>query len=145
MHHALELDEILLNIFAYCNPPGFKNSKYLPPLSATADLVALARTCRIFKEPALDILWSELSDLAPLARCLPEISYQLAPGFKVSSRCFSSRFNGCKHLAIALRSGIHLTDRSNKLSGILFEVTRVACDPYWILEVHSTPTVSERT
>lgn len=32
----------------------------------------LARTCRTFKEPALDVLWSELVDLAPLVRCLPD-------------------------------------------------------------------------
>ena len=92
MHHALEIDEILLNIFAHCNPPRFKNYRHVGrPFGIALDLVALARTCRMFKEPALDVLWSELSDLCPLAQCLPEVSYQITPGFKVSILCFSSR------------------------------------------------------
>ncbi|KAF8434139.1 hypothetical protein L210DRAFT_3485675, partial [Boletus edulis BED1] len=41
-----------------------------------SDLVALARTCRAFKEPALDILWEQLDDLSPIARCLPEASHR---------------------------------------------------------------------
>ncbi|KAF8550694.1 hypothetical protein OG21DRAFT_386347 [Imleria badia] len=61
MHHALQIQEILLNIFGHS--------------SATPDLPALARTCRAFKEPALDLLWEELADPSPLARCLPEVSH----------------------------------------------------------------------
>ncbi|KAF9232054.1 hypothetical protein BU15DRAFT_67817 [Melanogaster broomeanus] len=38
-------------------------------------LAALARTCRAFKEPALDMLWFELDDLSPLVRCLPRDSW----------------------------------------------------------------------
>ena len=38
------------------------------------EVAALARTCRAFKEPALDILWEVLPDLTPLVRCLPEAS-----------------------------------------------------------------------
>ena len=59
MHHALEIEDILLHILGYC---------HLPELSA------LARTCHTFKEPALDILWGELDNLLPLAQCLPEAS-----------------------------------------------------------------------
>lgn len=93
MRHVLELDEILLNIFGHYNTHRSENEKYLRPLVDTADFTALARICRIFKEPALDILWSELFNLSPLARWLPEASYQLAPGPgpKVRSRWFSSR------------------------------------------------------
>ncbi|KAF8557610.1 hypothetical protein OG21DRAFT_1406867 [Imleria badia] len=64
MHHALEIQEILLNIFGHCHP---------------GDLPSPARTCRTFKEPALDVLWEELDDLSPLVRCLPDASYQLSP------------------------------------------------------------------
>jgi len=35
-------------------------------------LAALARTCRTFKEPALDILWKDLSGFEPFILCLPE-------------------------------------------------------------------------
>ncbi|KAF8547953.1 hypothetical protein OG21DRAFT_1449763 [Imleria badia] len=61
MHHTLEIHEILLNIFDQC---------------CSCDLPALARTCRAFKEPALDALWEGLDDLSPLVECLPEASYQ---------------------------------------------------------------------
>ena len=57
MHHALEIQEILLNVFDQCC------SFHLP---------ALARTCRAFKEPALDVLWENLDDLSPLVGCIPE-------------------------------------------------------------------------
>ena len=66
MHHALQIQEILLLIFYHC-----RHSR------VTSDLPALARTCRAFKEPALDVLWEELDDPSPLARCLPEASCYL--------------------------------------------------------------------
>ena len=85
MHHALEIQEILLNIFRFfsrCHDDDDDDSE---------DLVSLARTCRAFKEPALDILWEVLDDLSPLARCLPEISYHSLPTYRwpmVRSRVF---------------------------------------------------------
>ncbi|KAG9312052.1 hypothetical protein JVU11DRAFT_7333 [Chiua virens] len=57
MHLVLCLEEILLNIFGHCHD---------------SSLVKLARTCRTFKEPALDVLWNALIDLTPLVRCLPK-------------------------------------------------------------------------
>ena len=40
---------------------------------ATNDaLASFARSCKTFQEPALRVLWSELSDLRPLIGCLPE-------------------------------------------------------------------------
>ena len=77
MHHALEIQEILLNIFGHC---------YLSYRQReTSVLAGLARTCRAFKEPALDALWRELVDLSPLAQCLPEASihYKISQGIKV--------------------------------------------------------------
>ena len=72
MHHTLEIQEILLEILGYCRSPR--------TTSSTCDLATLARTCRAFKEPALDALWEELYNLSPLARCLPEASHQLSTG-----------------------------------------------------------------
>ena len=63
MHHALEIEEILFNIFGHYDHPG--------------DLAALAGTCRSFKDPALDVLWEDLDDLYPLARCLPGVFHEL--------------------------------------------------------------------
>ncbi|KAF8549996.1 hypothetical protein OG21DRAFT_1514611 [Imleria badia] len=67
MHHALEIQEILLNIFGHCHFPSWD--------SAASDLPALARTCRGFKEPALDVLWEELVEASPIALCFPEASH----------------------------------------------------------------------
>jgi hypothetical protein len=35
-------------------------------------IAALARTCKAFKEPALDILWQHICGFEPLMLCLPE-------------------------------------------------------------------------
>lgn len=71
MHHALEIQEILLNIFQRCYLPGRWRD-------TTSDLTSLARTCHAFREPALDVLWGDLDNLLPLAQCLPEASRQLS-------------------------------------------------------------------
>ena len=84
MHPALRLEEILLNVFGQLYSPTTINR--LRPPRATVDLAVLARTCRTFKEPALDVLWTELVNLSPLARCLPEASHRIYPGYTVG--CF---------------------------------------------------------
>ncbi|OAX39712.1 hypothetical protein K503DRAFT_865212 [Rhizopogon vinicolor AM-OR11-026] len=35
-------------------------------------IAALARTCRAFKEPALDVLWKNIDGIKPLISCLPQ-------------------------------------------------------------------------
>ena len=67
LYHALEIQEILLSIFGHC--PSL-------PSWRRADTLALTRTCRAFKEPALGVLWEELDNLSPLVRCLPEASHE---------------------------------------------------------------------
>ena len=67
MHRALFIREIILDIFGHCSP-----TTPLDDSRHKADLAALARTCQIFKEPALDILWEELFDFSAVARCFPE-------------------------------------------------------------------------
>jgi hypothetical protein len=59
MHQALLIDEILRHMVAF---------------SDNAELAVLARTCRIFQDPALDRLWSVLYSPAPLLRLLPAVS-----------------------------------------------------------------------
>ncbi|KAF8421110.1 hypothetical protein L210DRAFT_3766196 [Boletus edulis BED1] len=84
MHQALKIEELLLNIFNHCCPSTLRTNQHK---KATSDLAALARTCRAFKEPALDVLWSVLIDLSPLTRCLPEASHpsRLFPGDRLYS------------------------------------------------------------
>ncbi|KAG1799261.1 uncharacterized protein HD556DRAFT_1457687 [Suillus plorans] len=55
MHQALLVPEVLLEIFAYVNT--------IPSTQTTSNqklLAALARTCKIFHEPAMDLLWTEI-------------------------------------------------------------------------------------
>jgi len=64
MHISRLAAEILLHIFAaiYDN---FGRDRL-------ATLAALARTCKTFKEPALDILWREIIGFTPIISCLPK-------------------------------------------------------------------------
>ena len=73
-HRMLYVEEILREIFSYLPLQS------LPPFShwgrsSPKGVLAVARTCRAFKEPALDILWEVLPNLTPLVRCLPEASF----------------------------------------------------------------------
>jgi hypothetical protein len=43
-------------------------------------LAALARTCRTFKEPALNALWKNMNGFKPLILCLPEGVVGRTPG-----------------------------------------------------------------
>ncbi|KAF8549232.1 hypothetical protein OG21DRAFT_1421666 [Imleria badia] len=76
MHHALQIHEILSDILFYCSLPVL-NTYHRKHITST--LASLARTCRTFKEPALDELWGTLDDLSPLVRCLPEASIHQPP------------------------------------------------------------------
>ncbi|KAF8551501.1 hypothetical protein OG21DRAFT_1486936 [Imleria badia] len=88
MHRAFFLEEILRVIFGCCYPERQPNRGY-----AAADLVALAGTCRFFKEPALDVLWTELKDEAPLARCLPGVCVSSSSELGCQSYRFKRRLN----------------------------------------------------
>ncbi|KAJ8582698.1 hypothetical protein M405DRAFT_776226, partial [Rhizopogon salebrosus TDB-379] len=68
MHICLLPIEILLHIFAIINDRGC----YQARLDSLATIAALARTCRTFKEPALDTLWKDMQGFKPLILCLPE-------------------------------------------------------------------------
>ena len=68
MHHCLEIWEILLAIFDYLSSTEPSNTD----VPINADLTSIARTCRHFYDPAMDILWHTLGDLSPLFQCLPK-------------------------------------------------------------------------
>lgn len=62
------------------SPPIFRDTEAIKKLlkivhdtpGGGQTVARLARTCKVFKEPALDILWSELGSLLPLIRLFPE-------------------------------------------------------------------------
>ena len=57
MHSCLLIDEILRNI--------------AQRLRTSQDLLNMALSCRSFKEPALDALWSDIASFDNLMECLP--------------------------------------------------------------------------
>ncbi|KAG2048324.1 hypothetical protein BDR06DRAFT_962834 [Suillus hirtellus] len=68
MHQALLVPEVLLEIFAYVNTiPSTQTT------STQKSLAALARTCKIFHEPAMDLLWTEIHGLEPLLGCVTRL------------------------------------------------------------------------
>ncbi|KAG2364902.1 hypothetical protein BDR07DRAFT_1482063 [Suillus spraguei] len=89
MHICLLPPEILLHIFAIYN-------KGYGLLGSHVTLAFLARTCKTFKEPALDILWQDIDGLEPLisciVACLPEgISQKNARGMLMLQRPLLNR------------------------------------------------------
>jgi hypothetical protein len=69
MHRCLRLEEILQEIF--------KNADY-------RSLTVLARTCRSFYEPTLNLIYSDLSELKPLIERLPHDLWSTNSGELVS-------------------------------------------------------------
>ncbi|KIK77603.1 hypothetical protein PAXRUDRAFT_834947 [Paxillus rubicundulus Ve08.2h10] len=75
MHRCLLVNEIVCLIFEFIKewdeyPPQDGESKW-SHTEGKRTLASLARTCRTFKEPALDALWMKLDSLDPLIRVLP--------------------------------------------------------------------------
>ena len=73
MHHCLSVDEIL-RLFA-CE---------LVASEADATAAALARCCRSFEEPVLDVLWEKQGRLTPLLKCIPQNVWEEEGGRFVS-------------------------------------------------------------
>jgi hypothetical protein len=60
MHHCLDIPELICIIFELVRACG-----------SHRDIVALALTCKTFRDPALRTLWAKLPSFDPLVRCLP--------------------------------------------------------------------------
>ncbi|KAG2119628.1 uncharacterized protein F5147DRAFT_832332 [Suillus discolor] len=68
MHRALLISEVLSAIFAHVNENiGSQN------VGKKSSLEALARTCKAFHEPAMDLLWADLDGITPLLGCVPRL------------------------------------------------------------------------
>ncbi|KAH7890283.1 hypothetical protein F5I97DRAFT_7483 [Phlebopus sp. FC_14] len=68
MHHCFHTTEILLEIFSQFDS---RRIDYQSVKTASRSLARLARTCRAFKDPALDTLWASLDSIDALIQCLP--------------------------------------------------------------------------
>ncbi|KAJ7605654.1 hypothetical protein FB45DRAFT_692084, partial [Roridomyces roridus] len=71
MHPCLRIAEIVDLIFEELKECD---------LTRNRTLAALARTCRGFHEPALDVLWSEQCTLRHVLKCLPSNLWEEIPG-----------------------------------------------------------------
>ncbi|KAG1803129.1 uncharacterized protein BJ212DRAFT_1304691 [Suillus subaureus] len=65
MHRALESEDIIYSVLEHVK-------------SSAMDLVNVAMTCSTLAGPALNILWSTQSSLAPLIMCLPQDTWEVA-------------------------------------------------------------------
>ncbi|OJA13364.1 hypothetical protein AZE42_04504 [Rhizopogon vesiculosus] len=70
VHVCLLPTEILLDIFTIIRDD--EAFIWMRPSRDYSTIAALARTCRAFKEPALDVLWKNMDRLKPLISYLPE-------------------------------------------------------------------------
>ena len=151
MYRALEIEEILFDIFQRLSLPY---THHPDSIGVASDLAALARTCRAFKEPALDLLWRTLVDLSPLARCLPEAScrsstesddscFAVVRSFQTLLLFYSLTLVFCFFLTF-LRSSIRLADHLPRANGTHFEVIHVVSDAYSISIVDLTGNLSAR-
>ncbi|EIW78554.1 hypothetical protein CONPUDRAFT_156532 [Coniophora puteana RWD-64-598 SS2] len=71
MHTALLNDKIILRLACH--------------VQDDKDISALARVCRSFSDPSLDVLWSTLDSLFPLLMCLPDDVLAIEAGQKIQT------------------------------------------------------------
>ncbi|KAH7926842.1 hypothetical protein BV22DRAFT_1045789 [Leucogyrophana mollusca] len=84
MHHCFRIPELRQQIFSAVYSSDEEDSlrrrhdsiflQWPNPIDSSSrqTLATLARTCRVFSEPALDILWARLDSLEPLVFCFPD-------------------------------------------------------------------------
>ncbi|KAM5536818.1 hypothetical protein V8D89_009536 [Ganoderma adspersum] len=72
MHQCLCIEDILRVAFDYVDEHEYDPTQwiYVRREHALKTLAALTRTCRTFKDPALDVLWREIPDLYVLIKSL---------------------------------------------------------------------------
>lgn len=80
MHPALFLSEVLREIFPHLYQIPGVNSGLSPEMRMSEalfvlrkSLAALARTCKTFHEPAMELLWGDLDGITPLLGCVPTL------------------------------------------------------------------------
>ncbi|KDQ54690.1 hypothetical protein JAAARDRAFT_401811 [Jaapia argillacea MUCL 33604] len=77
MHRCLQIAEIL-NLIFECVLHDFPH--WQDPPEDYRTITVLARTCRMFQEPALNILWLHFDQLDRLVKCMPEDLWTIVRG-----------------------------------------------------------------
>ncbi|KAG2126213.1 hypothetical protein DEU56DRAFT_556074 [Suillus clintonianus] len=99
MHRALLVSEILLEIFIHVNKildPHALILSYREMSLARKSFAALARTCKPFHEPAMDLLWAELDGMGPMLGCVMRLHPII---YRSGSSAYFRRFEGVKPLS----------------------------------------------
>ncbi|KAJ7730090.1 hypothetical protein DFH07DRAFT_849364 [Mycena maculata] len=76
MHRCWDVAEITRIVFELLGPTHWSDA-VSPTMKA---LTALARTCRGFSDPALDLLWESQLGIVPLLKCLPSHVWDTSDG-----------------------------------------------------------------
>ena len=77
MHKCLLVSELVHTIAEACTRPHDSEEREEGEREDLRTLNALARTCRAFLNPALDVMWHRQDTLAHLVKCLPEDLWEL--------------------------------------------------------------------
>lgn len=75
MHHCLRVAEIMAMIMQFMVNGSHRK---------TREVLSLLKTCKLFYEPGLDVLWQDLDYLAPLVMCFPEEQWYIKNKLLVS-------------------------------------------------------------
>ena len=75
MYHCLRVAEIMSMVMDFMMAGSHRNSR---------EVLSLMKTCKMFYEPCLNILWQDLDYLAPLIMCLPAEDWIVKNGLLVS-------------------------------------------------------------
>lgn len=86
MHRALFVSEILVEIFVSLNQLPSSTIGWTQSSLTRKSLASLARTCKTFHEPAMDLLWAYMPGLRPLFGCVTRLHAMIYdPKSKVSA------------------------------------------------------------
>lgn len=97
MHSVLLIDEILRNIFSLC----------LYHDRPRHDLVSASRSCKSWKDPALDLVWDRLTSFEPLLLLLPGVLVVILALYTLRTWLYSGRTRGVSNMSV--------TDKNLKL------------------------------
>jgi hypothetical protein len=92
MHKCLETPDLLEMICKALKDDFGNHDKFA--------LSSLARTCRAFHEPALDILWHTLSSIVPLLKTFPPCLWNVAQVANGKTLFVRSTLSGCPNLPL---------------------------------------------
>ncbi|KAL4063089.1 hypothetical protein V8B97DRAFT_1898978 [Scleroderma yunnanense] len=120
MHHCLEIDEILCNIYGY--------------IDDRRTLCNIARTCRTLSEPAADFIWETLTNLIPILlqlSCVDLVQGHVSDPMrlKFTRPLTNTDWETVRRLSSRVRK-LHLSDIDHNTQGMFY--LSMAQDPAYI-------------